>query len=275
MGQPGLGAEEQATRRARRLAQLRDAAARGSEVDSAMLQRALADQRAWSVGAEGERQVAEVLTRLQRYGWTALHDVHWPGRPQANIDHIAIGPGGIVIIDAKNWSGTVTVRDGVLRQNGYQREHEVEGVAQATAAVTALLAPQHRSSVRGMLCLASQDRDPQWLPGTGVIVVGRWQLPEALLSLPPRLTVLDVADVARFLHRELAGERPRKTPGAQVPRQRGPRTRSPRATARTQSSRQARAGASARSLARSVLTIGGVILMLIVLAQCPGIAGGH
>lgn len=205
MGAPGAGAEEQASRRARRLARLRDEAARGDEVDQALLNRALADQRAWSVGAQGERQVAEVLTTMQRYGWTALHDVHWPGRPQANIDHIAIGPGGVVVIDAKNWSGTVTVRDGVLRQNGYQRARQTDGVAQAAAAVTTLLAPAHRTATRAVLCLAAQDLDVE--PVTGVDVVGRWQLPELLLGLPPRLSVYDVADIARALQGQLDAPR--------------------------------------------------------------------
>lgn len=210
MGEPGAGAEDQATRRARKLARLRDEAAHNSDVDEAMLRRATADLRAWSVGAEGEREVAEVLTRMQRYGWTTLHDVRWPGRPQANIDHIAIGPGGIVVIDAKKWSGTVAVRDGVLRQNGYQRGRETEGVAQAAAAVTALLAPEHRTSTRAVLCLASQDQDVQSV--TGVDVVGRWQLPELLLGLSPRLGVYDVADIARHLHEQLDTAAPVGTP---------------------------------------------------------------
>ena len=201
MGEPGAGAEEQATRRGRKVARLRDERAHGGDVDDALLRRAIADQRAWSVGAEGERQVADVLTRMQRYGWTALHDVRWPGRPQANIDHIAVGPGGVVIVDAKNWSGTVTVRDGVLRQNGYQRGRETEAVAQAAAAVTTLLAPQHRTATRAVLCLASHDQAVQSVPG--VDVVGRWQLPEHLITLPPRLTVFEVAEIATYLRAQL------------------------------------------------------------------------
>ena len=148
---------------------------------------------------------------MQRYGWTALHDVHWPGRPQANIDHIAIGPGGIVIIDAKNWSGTVTVRDGALRRTATS--------AGARPRVWRRQLPQSppcwlRSTAPrlAVLCLAAQDHDVQ--PVAGVDIVGRWQLPEMMLGLPPRLSVYDVADISRFLHRELdtpgpaAGPRP-------------------------------------------------------------------
>ncbi|WP_407923750.1 nuclease-related domain-containing protein [Arthrobacter cheniae] len=34
------------------------------------------------------------MRQLELQGWRMLHDVHWPGRPKANIDHIAVGPGG-------------------------------------------------------------------------------------------------------------------------------------------------------------------------------------
>ncbi|MBO3089436.1 nuclease-related domain-containing protein [Cellulomonas dongxiuzhuiae] len=201
MSEAGYGAEQQAGRRARRVARLREEAARGEAIDDDVIRRAQAAQRNWSVGAEGERLVAANLAHLERYGWVALHDLRWPGRQRANIDHIAVGPGGIVVIDAKNWSGRVAVTEGDLRQNGYGRASSAEGVSQAAADVTALLAPQHRTAVRAVLCLAAQDQAPT--PVQGVDVLGRWQLAEYLLRLPPRLSVFDVADVARYLEDEL------------------------------------------------------------------------
>ncbi len=207
MGEAGFGAEEQATRRARRVAQLRAEQERGTALDAevqAQLARAQRDQRAWSAGAEGERLVAVALESLSRYGWTALHDLHWPGRPKANLDHVALGPGGVVLVDAKNWSGDVTAVDGRLRQNGYDRTSQVESVATAVADLVAQLAPNHRSAVRGVVCLASQDLEPSSFP-LGVTVVGRAQLPAFLASLPPRLSPFDVADIGRFLEGRLGG----------------------------------------------------------------------
>jgi len=201
MSEAGYGAEQEAGRRARRVARLREDAARGEAIDADVVRRAQAAQRNWSVGAEGERLVAANLGHLERYGWVALHDLRWPGRQRANVDHIAVGPGGIVVIDAKNWSGRVAVADGALRQNGYRRESSAEGVSQAAADVTALLAPEHRTAVRAVLCLAAQDQAPT--PVQGVDVLGRWQLAEYLLGLPPRLSVYEVADVARYLEGEL------------------------------------------------------------------------
>jgi hypothetical protein len=262
MAEPGAGAEEQASRRARKIARLREEAAHGGEVNEALLRRALEDQRAWSVGAEGERQVADVLTKLQRYGWTALHDVRWPGRPQANIDHIAIGPGGVVIIDAKNWSGAVTVRDGVLRQNGYQRGRETQGVAEATAAVTTLLAAQHRTATRAVLCLTSQDQDVETVPG--VDIVGRWQLPEHLINLPMRLTVFEVAEIANYLRGQLdrrtqstTNWRPTSQP---EPRRPVPRPRYQPPSRRPSTARKPARSSFRRELANLALTLVGLFV---------------
>src|SRR4051794_31534743 len=63
--------------------------------------------KAWKKGAEGERLVARRLEKhLADSGVLLLHDRRVPGS-RANIDHLAIGPGGITVIDAKNLTGKV------------------------------------------------------------------------------------------------------------------------------------------------------------------------
>jgi hypothetical protein len=59
---------------------------------------------AWRRGAAGERRTARVLAVLERHGWVVLHDLAVPGS-QANIDHLAIGPGGVFVIDSKQYRG--------------------------------------------------------------------------------------------------------------------------------------------------------------------------
>src|SRR6478672_10302683 len=44
--------------------------------------------------------VAERLAQLGPYGWFLLHDVHWPGRPLARLEHVLVGPGGVVVVNA-------------------------------------------------------------------------------------------------------------------------------------------------------------------------------
>jgi len=62
------------------------------------------DAVAWRRGAAGERRTGRLLAALGRYGWTVLHDLALPGS-RANIDHLVIGPGGVFVIDSKQYRG--------------------------------------------------------------------------------------------------------------------------------------------------------------------------
>lgn len=60
----------------------------------------------WRRGAEGEEHVGRVLEELSADGWHVLHDVSF-GR--GNIDHIAIGPGGVFTVETKSHGGRRSV----------------------------------------------------------------------------------------------------------------------------------------------------------------------
>jgi hypothetical protein len=62
------------------------------------------DAVAWRRGAAGERRTARLLAPLERQGWAVLHDLAVPGST-ANIDHLALGPGGVFVIDSKQYRG--------------------------------------------------------------------------------------------------------------------------------------------------------------------------
>ncbi|OYV59521.1 MAG: hypothetical protein B7Z69_06930 [Actinobacteria bacterium 21-73-9] len=64
---------------------------------------------AWSTGARGERVVAARLDPLTSRGVVVLHDRRIPGS-RANIDHIAVAPSGVFVIDAKVRKGKVETR---------------------------------------------------------------------------------------------------------------------------------------------------------------------
>lgn len=64
--------------------------------------------RAWKVGAEGEEGVARTLGACA--GVRSLHDRRVPGT-KGNVDHLAIGPAGVYIVDAKRYEGKVERRD--------------------------------------------------------------------------------------------------------------------------------------------------------------------
>ena len=190
----GDGAAEQARLAAERVAKLR------SQLDHA--ERA---ERAWTAGAEGEARVAQILDELQLQGWKALHDVRWPGRPRANLDHLLVGPGGVIVIDAKNWTGNVHLHNGRLKQNGYSREREVSGVSDQCAAVAALLEPQHRRLAQGWLCMVQQPA-LSGITASGARIEGLENLRDAIGSLPAVLDPETVEVIHGYLKQMLAGD---------------------------------------------------------------------
>ncbi len=71
---------------------------------------------AWASGARGEELLGARLADLAQKGVRLLHDRRIPGT-RANIDHIAIGPTGVHVIDAKRYKGrpSLRVEGGLLR----------------------------------------------------------------------------------------------------------------------------------------------------------------
>jgi hypothetical protein len=70
---------------------------------------AFAEKRAddFAKGEMGERMVEAALAPLESQGWRFLHDRRHP--EGGNVDHIAIGPPGVAVLDAKNWTSPVTI----------------------------------------------------------------------------------------------------------------------------------------------------------------------
>jgi len=64
--------------------------------------------RAWAIGAWGEEKLAEALAGID--GLQVLHDRRVPGT-QGNIDHIAIAPAGVFVVDAKAYEGLIEIRN--------------------------------------------------------------------------------------------------------------------------------------------------------------------
>lgn len=60
--------------------------------------------RSWGKGAVGEEALGAKLNSFANERVVILHDRRVPGS-RANIDHIAVSPGGVFVIDAKHYSG--------------------------------------------------------------------------------------------------------------------------------------------------------------------------
>jgi hypothetical protein len=93
--------------------------------------------RAWQSGAVGEERVGARLDGLTGDGVLVLHDRRVPGS-RANIDHLAVGPRGVFVIDAKRY---VDAKVEVRRSGGPWRpvtERLVVAGRDRTRLVTAL-----------------------------------------------------------------------------------------------------------------------------------------
>jgi hypothetical protein len=96
-------------------------------------------EQVWLRGAEGEEQVARRLAKHLGDSALLLHDRRMP-QSKANIDHIAIAPSGVWIIDAKRYKGRVAVSkpllgDAKLRIAGRDKSRLADGLARQVDAV--------------------------------------------------------------------------------------------------------------------------------------------
>lgn len=169
--------------------------------------------RVWRQGAEGEERLARRLGKLlDGRGVYLLHDRRVPGRRRANIDHVAVGPGGVTVIDAKTLHGQVRVqsvgglfseRRKQLRVAGRDQTRLVGGVQAQAEAVRAVLsdAGHAQVDVRCALCFLETDGLPMFarLEIDGTIIDN----PKRVAKLAARPGDLRDADV-RALHATLA-----------------------------------------------------------------------
>ena len=143
----------------------------------------------WHVGGEAEERVGRLLSAAVGDAGVVLHDRAVPGG-RANIDHIAVVPSGVWVIDTKRYRGRVrragrlgrVVGRGILVVNGHDRNHLLEAARRQRALVAS--AAGQATTVRAALCFA----DAEW---------GRWARPFArrgiMVTWPGALAVALVA----------------------------------------------------------------------------------
>ena len=80
------------------------------------------DERAWRVGANGEEKVANELAKLSP-AWRVLHAVE-VGQHRSDIDHIVIGPPGVITLNAKRHPrGKAWVGERMVMVNGQKTDY--------------------------------------------------------------------------------------------------------------------------------------------------------
>ena len=147
-------------------------------------------------------------------GWTVQHDLVWPGRRGATIDHVVIGPGGIFVIASQAWTGSVTIEDGVLREDGRPRERAVASAAEAALQVGQM--SSRLSLTQAMICFATTEE----VRGRSreVLLCSTAEIVEVLTNRPVVLNAGQVRQVAQELDQHFRAAA--ATLGPVVPRQR-------------------------------------------------------
>ena len=158
------------------------------------------DAVAWRRGAAGERRTARLLFPLERHGWAILHDLAVP-RSRANIDHLVIGPGGVFVVDSKQYRGRLRLdASGRLWHGGYPLAPALRTVDfEADRAAQVLVDP----GVVVLPVVAVHGAQVPWgkVVMQGVPVVAARRLPSMLRALPAVLgpeRVAALADQARI-----------------------------------------------------------------------------
>ncbi len=88
----------------------------------------------WAAGAAGERATARALDGLERSGWVVFHDRRLIGRDW-NLDHLLIGPAGVVVVESKQWRTPVRTWRRTPRVYRQRVLWQVEAVERALRAV--------------------------------------------------------------------------------------------------------------------------------------------
>ncbi|CAN5501284.1 hypothetical protein BH23ACT3_BH23ACT3_09430 [soil metagenome] len=144
-------------------------------------------------GSEGERVVADAVAPLSANGWFILHDRQAPNG--GNVDHVLVGPGGVVVLDAKAWSGSLAISSkGRLRHNDRDAHKAVSSI---NAVIAHLRDALPSLSVSGGLVFVGNDGAPS-LPRR-VDDVGLCDVSEVLDVLKRKPSTLNARDVEAAL----------------------------------------------------------------------------
>jgi hypothetical protein len=165
----------------------------------------------WAQGAQGERHTAARLEKhLAGHPVRLLHDRRIPGHGKSNLDHLAVGPGGVTVIDSKTYRGEVRVervgglftdRHSILKIAGRNQTKLIDGVERQVKIVAAALTRAGFGDLdtRGALCFPDPDGLPlRQLSVRGIVIDG----PKPIAKLARRAGPLS-ADQVDELARQL------------------------------------------------------------------------
>ncbi|MBB5122038.1 NERD nuclease [Streptomyces eurocidicus] len=156
--------------------------------------------RNWEAASEGERKVAAKLHILTRRGWRLLLDRRWPGTRAANVDMLLVGPGGVFVIDVKNWRHAPEVGDGHLTAGGRTYDREIGKLLKVTRLAEDAVGARNLSPVAVQALMVFAGRSLDTALGA-VRLLGEREVTPALIAGRTRLRPSEVKAVADHLER--------------------------------------------------------------------------
>ncbi len=182
----------------------------------AELRRAYARQTGFEAAAFSEPRTALALRPLEDRGWRVFHDRRWPGSTRANVDHLVIGPPGVMVVDTKHGAGPVEVRNGRLRACEEDRHDAVEDLLRLVASTEELLldlgtgadgrpaglSPVHVVPVLAFTSFSSARRADTRVGRVRLTAVR--QLPALLAAQPTVLSADEIVHLADYLAEQSA-----------------------------------------------------------------------
>lgn len=147
------------------------------------------------VAAESERTLAQYLRELKQFGWRILEDREWPGSSRANIDFLAVGPPGVVVIDAKQWA-EITVVDGTLYRGDADVSDEIDRQDNLLDRLGDALADHGLVPSALLAVFAFTNHSMKAQPLGPVTLIGATELIRWLLAQPPRVPAEKLHEIA-------------------------------------------------------------------------------
>ncbi len=168
-------------------------------------------------GMKGERRVGRVLDRLARHSpWRVLHSIPLPRG--GDIDHLLIGPDGVVAINTKyHHKAKLSVSDKGIWVDHARTSH-VEQVRKQAAEVSAILSAACGTDVRVWPCVALVNggiNAPELKKSgnpSGVFVATNWNLPRVLWDVEDGLLDDQVEAIYEAARRPETWTKPRNAP---------------------------------------------------------------
>jgi hypothetical protein len=166
------------------------------------------ESRPWYLGALGELEVARLLDQLGP-GWSAIHSVP-VGSAGSDVDHIAIGPGGVFTINSKfHEGGDVWVGSQRLLVNGQRTDHLRNSEFEARRVAKLLTQAAHKPvDVTPVIAIVAARRLTIRERPERVVVLAASRLPRWMQTRTAVLSADDITQLSRVAAEPSTWERP-------------------------------------------------------------------